>query len=400
MPPPLVNVTLPNGKKLEISASMQENRDSQLARTVIIEPMTRRKDITYRHVRDAVLPILDDDVSKIEAIYRHHDFDHILCVQLKLEEPDSVAALLSSKITLKPCEGVDIETKVRMYGTKEMRIRLSFIPRGTKAEEVYDWCIKSGFGEPSKIVRCTFDGIEGEAVDVVLSPNSDVNWMDEQTKYQRHGTFCGLTCKFTYTCLDLKPYCTLCKVLGHVPSSGKCPELQERRDPNNPWGAKGVANKRSADELSPQDGARSQDPAQRKVTKVVKRKGKDPITSSTPEQVRGTADALPSQQLSFMQVEESDDELTLSEDEESSQTCLVNDESVSACSIFNMVDISQSNPLKCAECDVVLVSSGLGLIGKTIRDFPGHKVCCSEPGVPRLVCESHTDCFKHAFEHA
>lgn len=122
-------------------------------------------------------------------------------MQLKLEEPDSVAALLSSKITLKPCEGVNIETKVRMYGTKEMRIRLNFIPRGTKAEEVYDWCIKSGFGEPSKIVRCTFDGIEGEAVDVVLSPNSDVNWMDEQTKYQRHGTFCGLTCKFTYTCL-------------------------------------------------------------------------------------------------------------------------------------------------------------------------------------------------------
>ena len=249
----LVKVTL-NGVSVEISPSLQEDRDTQLQRTLMLEPLnengnpSHRYDIAYRDVKAAIMPVLQD-AARIEAIYRHQDLRHIMCVQLKLGDTEAYATLLSSNIELKPTEGVLVKSRVRKYGEKEMRIRLNFVPRGTKPEEIFSWCVDSGLGEPNRIERCKFEGIEGEAVDIRLVPHPDVDWQMEQMDFDRKATFCGKICDITFNCLDLKAFCKRCKEFGHLPS--RCPSKEAEPKPTKDEQTRQLAGKRSSDEISP-----------------------------------------------------------------------------------------------------------------------------------------------------
>ena len=386
-----MKATLENGKVIEVSPSLQEDRESQLARTLTFEPLhmgqpSRRHDIAYRNVKDAILPLLDNDVSRVESIYRHREFKHIMCVQLKKGDADAIKTLLSSKVEFKPREGVIVQTRARKYGEKVMRVRLNFVPRGTTPQEIFTWFIENELGEPEKIERCKFDGIEGEAVDITLVPYPDVDWLSQQQEFDRHGMFCGVLCAITFNCLDLKPYCKVCKDFGHLPSS--CPDRRAQQII-----AEEVKRsaKRTSDEISPLKEPSTESKRNRTIKTAVPRQ----MQASSPiEKMRGVSENDSGGHLSFTEVVDDEEaELTGSE-----ETCLITDGSVKVLTIFNHSHISSSNPLKCAECDKIFATSSLGLFGKRITDLIGHSVCVGEPDVPRLVCENHPDCCTHEFE--
>ena len=195
--------------------------------------------------------------------------------------------------------------------------------------------------------------------------------------------FCGVLCAITFNCLDLKPYRKMCKDFGHLPSS--CPDKQAQQIIQEE-----AKKTRTSDEISPLKATESK--RHRILKSAVSRQQQAP----TPEQTRGVAhnDSGGQLSLSFTQVEDD-----IETDELNRDTCLLTDVSFSASAIFGDQQITSENPLKCAECDKVFAISPISLIAKRICDFPGHIICESEPGLPRLVCDTHPDCCRHEFKY-
>ena len=305
------------------------------------------------------------------------------------------------------------KTRVRKYGEKEMRIRLNFLPRGTKPEEIFSCCVDSGLGEPNRMERCKFEGIEGEAVDIRLVPHPDVDWQMEQMDFDRKATFCGKICDITFNCLDLKAFCKRCKEFGHLPS--RCPSKEAEPKPMKDDHQ--LVDKRTSDEISPLQ--QSNQAKRNRVLKATMRKSHSrhqsdieishaestapvsavedaqPVPSPEKKRQNSSGDSpshhadlsftMPTEEL----VENSPRYIKSDTKRETEwQACCI--KTPAGGTLKRMLRMLGTPNIPCAECDYVYTPQ-LRSNPDELYKIPGHRVC-SVDSCLRLVCEDHLDC--------